>query len=203
MTNDLCPMCGQNTATYVVSEWQSLALGVFLTFTSCALAAQELPKDIKRSDRHRARAEQQSHVKPVLHVRSILAANVDSIESALARELGTSAAIKYTNLRAGSQWTATTEAAEVEVTLFRGTVIDVLVRFRSPARNRTMALTLVDLQPATQPPSINAPGGPRWDKAFPNVDEVQGVYQPLRGPGVIQLSVTPNKPLYDQFVDAQ
>jgi hypothetical protein len=150
----------------------------------------------------RARAEQRNHIEPLLHVRSLFAANVDSIEAALATELGTSAAIKFANLHAGSQWTATTQGAEVVVTVFHGRVIDVLVQFRTGARNWAVALALIDLQPVNQRPSISPPGGPRWDKAFPGIDEVQGVYEPLYGPGVSQLSVTPNRALYDQWTDA-
>jgi hypothetical protein len=144
---------------------------------------------------------QQSQIKPVLRVRSVLAANVDSIGAVLARELGTSAVIKDSVNHDVHLWVATTAAVQVEVTPFQGRVIDVQVRFRPPVRNRTIALALIDLQPATQRPSINPPGGPRWDKAFSGIDEVQGVYRPLHGPRILQLAVTPDKRLYDHWMD--
>ena len=144
---------------------------------------------------------QQSRVKPILHVRSILAANVDSIDAVLARELGTSAVIKHSDTGAVNRWIATTPAAEVEAILFQGRVMDVQVRFRTPVRDRTLALALIDLQPVTQRPSVNPPGGPRWEKAFPGIDEVQGVYRPLYGPRILQLAVTPDKPFYDHWME--
>jgi hypothetical protein len=144
---------------------------------------------------------QQTPTKPILHVRSILSASVDSIDQALSRELGGSPVIKRVETHSDTMVTANTPASEVQVTIFHHRVIDVQVHFHAPVRNRAVALALIGLQPTTKAPSINPPGGPRWDKAFPGIDEVQGAYQPLYGPGVVQLAVTPNKVLYDHWLE--
>jgi hypothetical protein len=139
-------------------------------------------------------------VKPLLHVREVLAARGKQIKTVLTRELGAGASVKYEKGPGGvMQWVAKKDGVTFEVLPDQGHVLNVTVLFDPPARDWAAALATVGLNPYIQP-TANPPAGPWWrGQVFQGIDEVHAFYVDSGPPRVRQLGITPDKAAWDRW----
>jgi hypothetical protein len=136
---------------------------------------------------------------PIMHIKHLLNVAAGDIKSTLKKELGSSASIEYgENCWGGKGWTAKTGLATIEVTPWKGRILEVMVHFNPPVRDRAAALAYIDLQPCTRSPDLDAVGASTWKYAF------DGIYRVIAarvggGPSISVITVTPSKALDDEF----
>jgi hypothetical protein len=141
-----------------------------------------------------------TNIVPIMHVRNLLDVAAGDIKSTLKKELGSSAALEFgKNSWGGTGWTAKTGIATIEVTPWKGRLLQVMVYFNPPARDRAAALAYLDIQPCTQTPTMDAVGGATWEYAF------SGIYRVIAarvsaGPSISVVTVIPSKALDDEFM---
>jgi hypothetical protein len=149
-----------------------------------------------------------TNIVPIIHVRNLLTVAASDIKGTLKKELGSSVALEFgENSWGGTGWTAKAALATIEVTPWKGRVLEVMVYFNIPVPDRAAALAYLDIQPCTQTPTIDAVGGATWEYAF------SGIYQVIAahvlkagggaggGPGISVVTVIPSKALNDEFTD--
>lgn len=137
--------------------------------------------------------ERPKNVQALIHAATLAKARAIDIEALLQKEVGTGVKVVHEKSCGEWQWSANVGTTKIEVQPFRDTVLYITIYFQPPYPNRAVALALVGLSPSTTPPTVDPIGGPRWDNCFLGIDEVDAIYEPMGGPNVRQMNITPNK----------
>lgn len=141
-----------------------------------------------------------TNIVSVIHVGNFLNLAASDIKGTLKKELGSSVSLEFgKNSWGGTGWTAKTGIATIEVTPWRGKVLQVMVYFNPPARDRAAALAYLDIQPCTQTPTVDAVGGATWEYAFSGIYRVIAA-RASAGPSISVVTVIPSKALDDEFM---
>jgi hypothetical protein len=143
--------------------------------------------------------------KPLIRVAALAVAPPERIKVVLSEELGPAARIWHERIAGQWHWVAVIFSpalrntnARIEVLPYKNRVLFIKFQFQSPYPNRAELLTLLGLSPCLTPPTVDAMAGPRWT-CFQGLDEIGGVYEPEGGPGIREVTVTPNKALANYF----
>jgi hypothetical protein len=143
--------------------------------------------------------------KPLIRVAALADAPQERIKVVLSEELGPAARIWNERIAGQWHWVAVIFSpalrntnARIEVMPYKNRVMSIKFQFQSPYPNRAELLALLGLAPCLTPPTMDAMEGPRWT-CFPGLDEIAGVYEPGGGPGIREVTVTPNKALANYF----
>jgi len=138
-------------------------------------------------------------VKPLLHVREILAAGTAQIQSVLERELGAGATINFRQESDVMIWVARKGGLMLVVLPDKGRVLNVMIDFDPPARDWAAAFAMVGLDQNT-PPTANPAVGPLWrGGVLSGIDEVAAFYVDSGAPRVHRLGITTDKAAWDRW----
>jgi hypothetical protein len=142
----------------------------------------------------------------LIHVSALAESSPERIKVVLSNELGPAAWISSQRIAGYEHWVATiftpvlrNSNTRIEVLPYKNRVVFIKFKFEARYPNRAEMLILLGLMPHMAPPTLDAMEGPKWTSAFPGVDEVSGVYHPKGGPGIREVTVTPNKALANYF----
>jgi len=109
-------------------------------------------------------------VKPLIHVRALLAAPPARVKAELLKQLGPKSNPRWD--AKDLDWDAKANFGSVTVAVFRGRVVGVTVNFAPPARDRGAALAAIDLQHARVEPSADGLRAAYWYGVLGGIDEV-------------------------------
>jgi len=136
-------------------------------------------------------------LRPAIHVRALLSTPATGVKGQLVKQLGPRSNPTYDAKT--TTWRAKADVGHVEVTVYRGKVIGVVVFCEPPIRDWAAALAVIDLQPATTLPTTDAIGAVHWTRVFQGIDEVYGLHKPDGQPPISIIGVIPDKNLEDEW----
>jgi hypothetical protein len=147
-----------------------------------------------------------SGFKCLIHVTELAQAHPDRLKVILSNELGPEAKISNDRIAGQWQWVAliftpplANSTTRIEVMPYKNRVTFIKLRFQTRYPDRAEMLTLLGLEPHMAKPSMDAMEGPVWTY-FCGFDEIRGVYESPGGPGIREVTITPNKALANFFL---
>ena len=135
---------------------------------------------------------------PVVDAAWCISLSGKEIESALRKKYGPTRISRYDKVEAATKWYISTPRADIAVLPADGKIIELEVSFRPPARDASLALALIGVVNDVPPTDVSAVG-PRWEKAFPNMEIVQGLYPSMKPACIESITVFPSKARYDKW----
>ena len=213
-----CPNCGAEIASEGPSEAKKAALFTVVAVLAIAVGYFAVRVLLKPKGKEAVTPEGQRYMQApqreisepdgfatLLRVKEVAAAPPERIATVLANELGPTVKLSEERIGGYDQWVAviftpalSNSNTRIEVMPYKGKVLFIKLRFEDRYPNRAELLTLLGLDPHMAKPAMDAMEGPKW-VYLDGMDEVRGVYDPQGGPGIREVTVTPNKYLADFF----
>jgi hypothetical protein len=180
-----------------------LALGVFtlIVISGCKAANTRAVKSSAVNAAVPDTLSAPPEIKPIIHIRPLLAVKPTEIKSALMKDMGSG--VKFSFDKRSPEWKAERSDAWVTVGYFKNRVACVNVFFTPQVNDLSVALAAIDLKPYDKTPSFSTPAVAKWDDIFEGIDKVFAVrLEKNDGHSVDSIGICPDKFLAKEWGDA-